>query len=104
MTISPEIREKVAAELKQLVGNLNLSDEQQEKLRGFMTEAREKVEEYRKQNPNATKEDLVRRVAENRNEIRERLTKFLTAEQLTKWDTEVAKAKEFLGQARAASA
>jgi len=104
MTISPEIREKVAAELKQLVGNLNLSDEQQEKLRGFMTEAREKVEEYRKQNPNATKEDLVRRVAENRNEIRERLTKFLTSEQLTKWDTEVAKAKEFLGQARAASA
>jgi periplasmic protein CpxP/Spy len=104
MSISPEIREKVAAELKQLVGNLNLSDEQQEKLRGFMTEAREKVEEYRKQNPNATKEDLVRRVAENRNEIRERLTKFLTSEQLTKWDTEVAKAKEFLGQARAASA
>ena len=104
MTISPEIREKVAAELKQLVGNLNLSDEQQEKLRGFMTEAREKVEEYRKQNPNATKEDLVRRVAENRNEIRERLTKFLTSEQLTKWDAEVAKAKEFLGQARAASA
>jgi ribosomal protein L16 Arg81 hydroxylase len=104
MSISPEIREKVASELKQLVGNLNLSDEQQEKLRGFMTEAREKVEEYRKQNPNATKEDLVRRVAENRNEIRERLTKFLTSEQLTKWDAEVAKAKEFLGQARAASA
>ena len=104
MSISPEIREKVAAELKQLVGNLNLSDEQQEKLRGFMTEAREKVEEYRKQNPNATKEDLVRKVAENRNEIRERLTKFLTSEQLTKWDAEVSKAKEFLGQARAASA
>ena len=104
MSISPEIREKVASELKQLVGNLNLSDEQQEKLRGFMTEAREKVEEYRKQNPNATKEDVVRKVAENRGEIRERLTKFLTSEQLTKWDTEVAKAKEFLGQARAASA
>ena len=104
MSISPEVREKVANELKQLVGNLNLSDEQQEKLRGFMTEAREKVEEYRKQNPNATKEDLVRKVAENRGEIRERLTKFLTSEQLTKWDTEVAKAKEFLGQARAASA
>ena len=104
MAISPEVREKVANELKQLVGNLNLSDEQREKLRGFLSEAHEKVEEYRKQNPNATKEDLVRRVAENRNEIRERLTKFLTAEQLTKWDTEVAKAKEFLGQARAASA
>jgi transcription termination factor NusB len=104
MSISPEVREKVANELKQLVGNLNLSDEQQEKLRGFLSEAHEKVDEYRKQNPSATKEDLVRKVAENRNEIRERLTKFLTPEQLTKWDTEVSKLKEFLGQARAASA
>jgi len=104
MSISPEVREKVANELKQLVGNLNLSDEQQEKLRGFLSEAHEKVDEYRKQNPNSTKEDLVRKVAENRNEIRERLTKFLTPEQLTKWDAEVSKAKEFLGQARTASA
>jgi len=104
MSISPEVREKVANELKQLVGNLNLSDEQREKLRGFLSEAHEKVEEYRKQNPNATKEDLVRKVAENRTEIRERVTKFLTPEQLTKWDAEVAKAKEFLGQAKAASA
>jgi protein CpxP len=104
MSISPEIREKVANELKQFVGSLNLSDEQREKLRGFLSEAHEKVEEYRKQNPNATKEDLVRKVAENRTEIRERVTKFLTPEQLTKWDAEVAKAKEFLGQAKAASA
>jgi len=105
MSISAEVREKVANELKQFAaGDLNLSDEQKEKLRGFLSEAHEKVEEYRKQNPNATKEDVVRKVAENRNEIRERLTKFLTPEQLTKWDAEVAKAKEFLGQARAASA
>jgi periplasmic protein CpxP/Spy len=104
MSISTEVREKVANELKQFAGDLNLSDEQKEKLLGFLSEAHEKVEEYRKQNPNATKEDLVRKVAENRNEIRDRLTRFLTSEQLTKWDAEVAKAKEFLGQARAASA
>ena len=104
MSISPEMREKVATELKQFAGDLNLSDEQKEKLRTFLSNAHEKVEEYRKENPNATKEDLMRKVAENRAEIRERLTKFLTPEQLAKWDTEVAKAKEFLGQARAASA
>lgn len=104
MSISPEVREKVANELKQFAADLNLSDEQKEKVRDFLSQAHEKVEEYRKQNPNATKEDLVRKVAENRTEIRERLTKFLTPEQLTKWDTAVAKAKEFLGQARAASA
>src|ERR1700745_964665 len=104
MTISPEVREQVANELKQFAGDLNLSDEQKEKLRGFLSEAHERLQDYRKQNPNATKEDLLRKVAENRSEIRERLTKFLTPEQLTKWDAEVAKAKDFLGQARAASA
>jgi hypothetical protein len=29
--------------------------------------------------------------------MREQVVKFLTPEQLTKWDAEVAKAKEFLG-------
>jgi len=104
MAISPEVREQVANELKQFAGDLNLSDDQKEKLRGFLSEARERVDEYRKQNPNATNQDLVRKVAENRNDIRERLTKFLTPEQLTKWDAGVAKAKDFLGQGKAASA
>ena len=103
MPISPEEREQVANELKRFAGDLNLSSEQKEKLHGFLTEAYEKVQEYKKENPNSTREDLVRKVAENRTAIRERLTKFLTPEQLTKWDAEVAKAKEFLGQ-RAASA
>jgi len=62
------------------------------------------LQEYKKQNPNATKEDLIRRVADNRAAIRGRLTKFLTPEQLAKWDAEVAKAKDFLGQRMAASA
>jgi hypothetical protein len=104
MAISPEVREQVANELKQFAGDLNLSDDQKEKLRGFLSEAHERVDEYRKQNPNATNQDLVRKVAENRNEIRERLTKFLTPEQLTKWDAGVAKVKDFLGQGKAASA
>jgi hypothetical protein len=37
-------------------------------------------------------------VKEHRNEIRQRVVSFLSPEQLTKWDAEVAKAKEFLGQ------
>jgi hypothetical protein len=31
-------------------------------------------------------------------EIRQRVVKFLSPEQLSKWDSEIAKAKEFLGQ------
>ena len=104
MPLSNEEREQVANELKRFATeDLNLSSDQKEKLHGFLTEAYEKVQDYRKQNPNATREDLIRRVAENRTAIRERLTKFLPPEQLTKWDAEVAKAKEFLGQ-KAASA
>ena len=40
--------------------------------------------------------------ANNRTEIRERVKNFLSPEQLTKWDAEVGKAKEFLGQKVAA--
>ena len=48
------------------------------------------------------KEDLIKKVAENRAPIRQRLVDFLTPEQLTKWDAEATKAKEFLGQKLAA--
>jgi hypothetical protein len=104
MPLSAEEREQVASELKKFAGELNLSDEQKEKLQNFLSEAHETIQDYRKQNPNASKEDLIRKIAESRTAIRGRLTKFLTAEQLTKWDAEVAKVKDFLGQGRAASA
>jgi hypothetical protein len=67
-----------------------------------MVEASEKVQEFRQQNPNATKEEIVKRVMDNRAAIRQRVVTFLTPEQLAKWDTEVEKAKEFLGHKIAA--
>jgi hypothetical protein len=102
--LSPEEREKVAEELKQFATSLSLSDDQKQKLHNFLTEAREKVQAYRKDNPNASPQDLVNHVKANRSALRERLVNFLTPEQLTKWDAEVAKAKEFLGHKMAASA
>ena len=104
MPIPPEQREQIASELKTFAADMNLSEEQKQKLHGFLTESYERLQEYRNGNPNASREDLVRKVAENRNAIRERLVGFLTPEQLTKWDTAVSKAKEFLGQKMAASA
>jgi protein CpxP len=88
--------------LKSLVASLNLSDDQKQRLQGFMTEASEKVQEYKQQNPNASREDLLKKVAENRTAIGQRLVNFLTPDQLTKWDAEISKAKEFLGQKLAA--
>ena len=102
MPLTPEQRENVTSELKRFAGNLNLSEDQKQKLHNSLSEAYEKVQEYKLQNPSATAEDLVKRVADNRAAIRQRLVNFLTSDQLTKWDSEVAKAKDFLGQKLAA--
>jgi periplasmic protein CpxP/Spy len=102
--LSPEERGQVAEELKRFATSLNLSDDQKQKLQGFLADAREKVQEYKQANPNASAQDLLKQVAANRTALRERLVNFLNPEQLTKWDAEVAKAKEFLGQKMAASA
>jgi protein CpxP len=98
MSLTTEQREQVATELKRFAGDLNLTDEQKEKLHAALAEGREKVGEYLKNNPNATKADIVAKVKEHRDEIRQRVVKFLSPEQLSKWDNEVAKGKEFLGQ------
>lgn len=102
MTLTPEIREKVAGEVKRFATDLNLSDDQKQRISNFLAEAHEKVEEYKEENPDASREDIIKRVAANRTAIRERLVSFLTPEQLTKWDAGVANAKEFLGQKMAA--
>jgi Spy/CpxP family protein refolding chaperone len=102
MTLTPTQRETVAVELKKLAGTLNLTDEQKHKLDNFMSEAREKVEEYKQQNPSATQDDVINRIKANRTALRERLVNFLNPEQLTKWDAGVADMKEFWGQKTAA--
>ena len=98
MTMTPEQREQVATELKRFAGDLNLTDQQKEKLQAALAEKREKVVEFLKTNPAKTKAEIVAKVKEQRAEIHERIAAFLSPEQLSKWDSEVAKAKEFLGQ------
>jgi len=98
MSLTADQREQVAIELKRFAGDLNLTDDQKEKMQASLAEGREKVAEYLKNNPNTTKADIIAKVKANRDEIRQRVVNFLTPEQLTKWDSEIAKAKEFLGQ------
>lgn len=102
MNLTPEQREQVAAELKRFGADLQLSDDQKTRLQEFLTEARVKVAEYLQANPNAKKSDIINQVAANRDQLRQRLVNFLSPEQLKKWDSEVSKAKEFLGQQMAA--
>jgi Spy/CpxP family protein refolding chaperone len=102
MSLTAEERDAVVSELKRIGATLNLSDEQKQKVQAFMTQASEKVKEYKEQNPSATPQDLVKKVQDNRAALRQRLVDFLSPEQLNRWDMEVAKAKEFLGQKLAA--
>ena len=95
--LTSEQRDAVVSELKRIGSELNLSDEQKQKLHTFMTEASEKVHEYRQDNPNATTADMVKKVLDNRAALRQRVVNFLTPEQLAKWDAEVAKSKSFMG-------
>ena len=98
MAMTIEQREQVATELRRFAADLHLSEEQKQKLQTALAEGREKVGEYLKTHPNTTKAEIVAKVKEHRGEIHQRIAKFLDPEQLDKWDSEVAKAKEFLGQ------
>ena len=101
--MTPDELNNIATELKRIGGELNLSEGQKEGLKTFLTDRFEKLQEYRKQNPNVSKEDVVKYLAKHREAAREKLEKFLTSEQLTKFDAEMAKAKDFISQ-RAAGA
>jgi periplasmic protein CpxP/Spy len=102
MNLSPVEREEVATELKRFAADLNLTDDQKAKLHTALTEAREKIAEYLQQNPNTTKADVIAKIAAHRDQIRQRVVNFLRPDQLKKWDSEAAKAKDFLGQKIAA--
>jgi periplasmic protein CpxP/Spy len=98
MPITAEEREQVVTELKHFAKDLNLTDQQKEKLQTALEGAREKIAEYMKKNPHTTRAEIVAHVKQNREEIRQRVANFLSPEQQTKWNAEVEKAKEFLGQ------
>jgi protein CpxP len=102
MNLTQEQRETIVNELKKFAADLGLSPEQKEKLHTQLTESYQKVQEFKNQSPQATREDIVKKVAAHRAQLRERLVNFLTPEQLKKWDASVGRAKEFLGQKLAA--
>jgi periplasmic protein CpxP/Spy len=101
--MTPDELNNIAVELKRLGSELNLSDEQKDQVKTFLADKYEKFQEYKQQNPNVSREDIAQYLAKNRSAGREKLEKFLTPDQLAKWDAEIAKAKDFLST-RAASA
>ena len=101
MNLTVEQADVIKNEIKRIGGDLNLSDEQKTKLHERLASAAEKLHEYKKSHPEVTRQDLINAVVSHRAELRAGVERFLTPEQLKKWDSEVAKAKEFLGFAAA---
>ena len=99
--MTEEQGQAIRNELKRFAGDLNLSDEQKAKLHERMAFAAGRLHEYKKSHPDVTRQDILNALRSHRTELRAGLERFLTPEQLTKWDAEVAKAKEFLGHATA---
>jgi hypothetical protein len=90
-----QMQEMVANELRRIVTELNLTEAQKEQAKPAIEAAQKKIAEYRASGKTPTPQE----VAMWRANFREKLVAFLTPEQLRKWDTEVAKAKTFMGQA-----
>jgi len=97
MQLHSEAREAIKSELAHFAADLKLSEDQKSRLRTALESAREKIEAYRGSHPDISKADVVAKLKEARAPLRKHLENFLTPEQLTKWDAEVAKAKSFLG-------
>jgi len=95
--MKPEVAQIVDTELKQFAADLNLSDAQKAQLRETLETCRARLDEIREKNPDVTRADVIAKLQEARGAIRERVEKFFTPEQLTKWDAGVARAKTFLG-------
>jgi len=96
--MKPEVAKIVESELKQFASDLNLSESQKTQLKTALEGARQKIDEVLEKHPDLSKPEASSKLSELRGSLRERVVKFLTPEQLTKWDAKMAKAKTFLGQ------
>jgi hypothetical protein len=101
MSLSVDQVDTIRSELKRIAGDLNLSDEQKAKLHEQLAFAAGRLHEYKKSHPDVMRQDIINAVGSHRTELRGALERFLTPEQLKKWDAEVSKAREFLGHAAA---
>jgi ribosomal protein L9 len=98
MQLTPEQRGQVADEVKRFAADLRLSNDQKEKLQTAFQSARERLSDYMKDHPNVSRADIAKELSAHRDQIRQRAVNFFSPEQLKKWDSEIAKAKDFLGQ------
>jgi hypothetical protein len=98
MQLTSQQRDQIRGEVKNFASNLHLSDDQKDKLQNAFQDARERLGDYLHDHPNVSRSDIGKELLARRDQIRQRVVAFLTPDQLKVWDTEIAKAKDFLGQ------
>ena len=96
--MTPERIDAVTTELKKFTQELSLSDTQKEQLRTHLVDKHARLQELLKRNANISRTELVQKIVSIRGSLREQVVKFLTPQQLAKWDGEEARAKKLLGQ------
>jgi periplasmic protein CpxP/Spy len=95
--MTAEARTKIVDEVKRFAADLSLSESQKSQLQTAYERAEDRIEEIRKANPDVTRADVIKKLVAARDQIREHIVKFLTPDQLKKWDAEMSKARSFLG-------
>jgi predicted HTH transcriptional regulator len=95
--MTTEVKTKIVDEVKRFAADLNLSDSQKAQLQTAFEKAEDRIEQIRKEHPDVTRADVMKKMMAARDQIREHIVKFLTPEQLKKWDAEMSKARTFLG-------
>ena len=101
--MTPGITDAIAAEVRRLDEELNLSDEQREQIRMQIADCHAALQEFIRQNPHASRKALIQKVAQLRRSMRDEALRFLTPRQLNRWDSALAKSKEFLGSSTISS-
>jgi adenine specific DNA methylase Mod len=95
--MTAEAKTKIVDEVKRFAADLNLSESQKTQLQTAYERAEDRIEEIRKDNPDVTRADVIKKLVAARDQIRDQIVKFLTPEQLKKWDNEMSRARTFLG-------
>src|SRR4029077_12320797 len=79
--MTAEARTKILDEVKRFAADLNLSESQKGQLQTAYEKAEDRIEEIRKENPDVTRADVIKKLASARDQIRERIVNFLTPDQ-----------------------
>jgi hypothetical protein len=99
--MTPARTDEIANELRNLDEELKLSDAQREQMRMQLADRHASLQEFIRQNPN--RKALIQKITSLRRSMRDEALRFLTPQQLTRWDSRLAKSSEFLGQSTVSS-